>query len=73
MSKLGLSVKEAAKLLGIHPNTLYRAVWRGEVKALKIGARLILPKGELERLLGHSLNLEALGQDAPYPPGGNER
>jgi excisionase family DNA binding protein len=58
MTKIGLSVKEAAQLLGIHPNTLYRAVWRGELKAVKIGTRLILPKGELERLLGYPLGAE---------------
>jgi len=58
MSKLGLSVKEAAQLLGVHPNTLYRAVWRGELKAVKIGTRVIVPKGELERLLGYSLEAE---------------
>jgi len=58
MNKLGLSVKESAQLLGVHPNTLYRAIWRGELKAVKIGTRLILPKGELERVLGYPLEAE---------------
>jgi excisionase family DNA binding protein len=67
MSKLGLSIKEAAKLLGVHPNTLYRLVWHGEVKAARLGTRLIIPKGELERILGCPLDLE--GAENPDRPG----
>jgi excisionase family DNA binding protein len=56
MNKLGFNVKEAAELLGVSHNTVYRAVWRGEIRAVKIGSRVLIAKGELERLLGYPLD-----------------
>jgi len=50
--KLAWTIKEAAQVLGVHPNTLYRLVWRGELRAARVGARLLIAKSELERLLG---------------------
>lgn len=62
MRKLGLSVREAAEALGVHTNHIYRLIWRGELKAARLGARLIIPKRELERLLGVPVDLE---EEAP--------
>jgi excisionase family DNA binding protein len=45
------SVEEAAKLLGIGRNSSYEAVRRGEIPALRIGHRLLIPRLALERLL----------------------
>jgi excisionase family DNA binding protein len=67
MNKLGFNVKEAAELLGVSHNTLYRAIWRGEVRAVKIGSRVLIAKGELERLLGYPLDSKA-----PAEQGGGE-
>ncbi|RTG95893.1 DNA-binding protein [Thermus scotoductus] len=67
MRKLGLSVKEAASALGVHPNHIYRLVWRGELRAARLGARLIIPRKEIERLLGVPVDLE---EDAPEAPRG---
>lgn len=49
--KLTLSVEEAAKLLGIGRNLCYDKVKTGEIPAIKIGKRLLVPKKALEKLL----------------------
>ena len=50
-NKLTLSVEEAAKLLGIGRNLAYEKVKTGEIPAIKIGKRLLVPKKALEKLL----------------------
>jgi excisionase family DNA binding protein len=45
------SVAEAGKLLGIGRNQTYDAIKRGEVPAIRIGKRLLVPKAALDRLL----------------------
>ena len=67
MRKLGLTVREAAEALGVHTNHIYRLIWRGELKAARLGTRLIIPRKELERLLGVPVDLE---EDAPEAPRG---
>jgi excisionase family DNA binding protein len=47
-----LRVEQAAKILGIGRNTAYTAVRNGQIPAVKIGGRLLVPKMALERLLG---------------------
>jgi excisionase family DNA binding protein len=32
-----ISVREAARLANVSPPTIYRAVWRGEVRAVRVG------------------------------------
>jgi len=46
-----LSVPEAARLLGIGRNEAYAAVNAGEIPALRIGRRVLVPKVALKRLL----------------------
>ena len=46
-----VSVIEASKILGIGKNLCYEAIRRGEIPALRIGKRLLVPKAALERLL----------------------
>jgi excisionase family DNA binding protein len=58
-----LSVKDAAKLLGIGRNSAYEAVRRGEIPAIRIGRRCIVPRVALERLLGEI----AASGDAGFP------
>ena len=48
---LTLSVKEAALRLGVAPNTVYLAVCRGDIHAVRIGRRIVIPRASLERLL----------------------
>jgi excisionase family DNA binding protein len=49
--KLTYSVEEAAKLLGIGRNLCYEKVRTGEIPALKIGRRILVPKVALDKLL----------------------
>lgn len=47
-----MTVEEAAKALGISRATAYEAVSRGEIPAIRIGRRILIPKVALEKLLG---------------------
>ena len=48
---LTITVEEAAALLRIGRNLAYEAVKRGELPAIRVGRRLLVPKRALERLL----------------------
>lgn len=50
-SKQTISVEEAAKVLGIGRNLAYDRVKTGEIPAIKIGRRLLVPRAALEKLL----------------------
>ena len=47
-----LTVTEAAALLGIGRQTYYEAAARGEVPAIRIGRRIVVPTAALKALLG---------------------
>ncbi|MGE5618090.1 MAG: helix-turn-helix domain-containing protein [Sphingomonadaceae bacterium] len=47
-----VTVEEAARALGISRNGAYNAARRGEIPAIRIGKRFVVPKAALERLLG---------------------
>lgn len=47
-----LTVEQAAKLLGVGRNQTYEAVARGELPAMRIGRRWVIPTVRLLRLLG---------------------
>jgi excisionase family DNA binding protein len=44
-------ISEAAKLLGIGRNHAYEAAKRGEIPAIKIGRRVLVPRAALDRML----------------------
>ncbi len=46
-----LTVDEAAARLGIGRSAAYAAVKRGEIPALRIGHRLLIPRAALDRML----------------------
>jgi excisionase family DNA binding protein len=48
---LTCSVSEAAKILGISRAPAYRAVARGEIPAIRIGGRVLVPRAALEQML----------------------
>ncbi|MGO8863413.1 MAG: helix-turn-helix domain-containing protein [Acidimicrobiales bacterium] len=50
--RLTLSVGEAAGLLGISRALAYEAVQSGEIPCVRIGRRILIPKVQLNRLLG---------------------
>ena len=45
------SVPEAANILGVHKETLYNAIKRGEIKAIRIGRRTVISQAQLDALL----------------------
>jgi excisionase family DNA binding protein len=46
-----LTVEEAGRVLGLGRSAAYAAVKRGEIPALTIGRKLLVPVDQLERLL----------------------
>lgn len=46
-----LTVDEAAAHLGIGRNSAYEAIKRGEIPALRIGGRIVVPRAALEQML----------------------
>jgi excisionase family DNA binding protein len=48
---LTVSVAEAAHLLGTSRELIYRAIVRGEIPAVRVGARRLVPRWVLEALL----------------------
>lgn len=48
---LALSVEEAARLLGISRTLAYESVARGELPAVRLGRRIVVPRRALELLL----------------------
>ena len=51
MERETLTVEQAAKVLGIGRGTAYEAVRAGELPAIRIGKRLVVPRQALDRLL----------------------
>ena len=45
------TVREVAQVLGLSRNSTYQACLKGEIRCLKIGKRILIPKAQLERLL----------------------
>jgi len=46
-----LTVEEAAQVLRIGRNSAYAAVHRGDLKTIRIGRRILVPKAALKHLL----------------------
>jgi excisionase family DNA binding protein len=51
-SPLTVSVEEAGRILGVSRGVAYEAVRRGQIPAIRIGRRLLVPRHKLEALLG---------------------
>ena len=51
MEKLGLSVEEAAEVIGIGRSEVYERLARGEIESVKIGRRRIIPMEAAKRFL----------------------
>jgi excisionase family DNA binding protein len=49
--KLTLTAAEAAELLGVSANTVYRHALQGKLPHVRIGDRLLFPRRELEAWL----------------------
>lgn len=58
MEKLVYSVQEAAEVLGISKSYMYELARRGEVPALKLGKRLVVPKEKFIKWINEEKELE---------------
>jgi excisionase family DNA binding protein len=45
------TVGEAAAVVGVHPLTLRRAIARGEIRAVRVGRRVLVPLAALDAFL----------------------
>ena len=50
--RLAMTVREAAAALGVGRDAVYNAINRGELRAVRFGGTLLVPRLELERMLG---------------------
>jgi len=53
-----LSIEEAAAVLGIGRSLAYDAAKRGEIPAIKIGRRLVVPRARLDAMLAAEAETE---------------
>ena len=51
MEKHTFTINEAAEMLGVAKNTVYRAVRRGEIPIIRVGGRLLVARTLMSRLL----------------------
>ena len=70
-SRQTVTVPEAANILGIGRSGAYEAVRHGQIPALKIGHRILVPIAALERMLEVTPGtLSKAGTKATTPPRG---
>ena len=50
--ELAVDPAEAGRLLGLSRRSVDRAIGRGELRAVHVGGRVIVPRVEIDRLLG---------------------
>jgi excisionase family DNA binding protein len=53
---LALSVKEAAKILGVSRNSAYTAVHTGQIPSIRFGSRILIPRVALEKMVSEADN-----------------
>ena len=57
LSRPACSVSQFAEMFGLSRNAAYEAVGRGEVQAVRIGKRIVVPTAPLRKLLMLEVNL----------------
>lgn len=63
MTRQVLTVREGAEVTGLSDTALRKAIKRGQIRSVRIGRRILLPRIPLERLLAG----EASKKDEPIP------
>jgi excisionase family DNA binding protein len=48
--RIAIPVVEAAHALGVHPITLRRAIYRGELPVIRLGRKLLIPRDAFAQL-----------------------
>lgn len=70
MEALALSVKEAARALGISRGSVYALIKKGKLRPVHVGRRCLIPRRALEIFL--EAEVEAFAPVAGAPPGQGE-
>lgn len=60
--KLVISVSEAGQLLGLSRNSAYEAVRRGDIPAVRVLSRWLVPRAALEAMLARSQRKATAGK-----------
>lgn len=60
---LAVSVREAARRLGVSPRTVATLISRGELVSRKIGRRRVIPTDALEKFLRRDHQTQPVGQN----------
>jgi excisionase family DNA binding protein len=55
MTRLTFTVTEAAEILGVSRGLLYTQIRTGEIRAIKLGRKVVISRATIEELLGHPL------------------
>ena len=62
--RLTYTVTEAARLLGVSRNTAYEAVRRGDIRAVNLGRRVLVPRDALDAFLaGDHVDSDRQGEE----------
>jgi excisionase family DNA binding protein len=64
---LVMSVEEAAELLGLSRGAAYQGVRSGDIPALRVGRRWLVPRARLLELLGEPQEMREAGFPASEP------
>jgi len=51
VERQGYNVGESARIVGVGRTTMHKMIREGRIRPVKIGARTIIPKSEIDRLL----------------------
>jgi excisionase family DNA binding protein len=73
LERLSYSVAEAANMLGLHINTIKRAVAQGRIKSTKMGAVRRIPVAEIKRVAELGFDLEPPPTPKPHNGRGRPR
>lgn len=66
VARLSYSIVELAELIGVSRSSVYSAIGRGELRALKFGQRTVIPMDEAQRFMASlpPARIGAVGRDA---------
>ncbi len=60
--RLTVTVEQASRLLGISRASGYQGVLSGEIPHIRVGKRILVPRGALERMLNGAAAVPGAGQ-----------
>ncbi len=59
VERQGYNVGESARIIGVGRTTMHKMIREGRIRPVKIGARTVIPKSEIDRLLNTTDNTYA--------------